>query len=68
MGTLAPASRSAPMENKAKQPDPLPPPGGTSPEPGGHTEHGIPPAVHDEEPTGLPSSDRHHNEVTPTKP
>lgn len=31
-------------------------------------EHGIPPEVHDAEPTALPTSDRHHTEITPTKP
>ena len=54
--------------NKSKQPDAVPPAGSIDPEAAGHTEHGIPPAVHEEEPTGLPTSDRHHNEVTPTKP
>ena len=56
------------MENKPKQPDPIPSHGSIDPEEVGHTEHGIPPAAHDEEPTGLPTSDRHHGEITPTKP
>ena len=56
------------MDNKPKQPDELPQAGSIDPEAATHAEHGIPPAVHDEEPTGLPTSDRHHNEVTPTKP
>ena len=33
----------------------------------GHTEHGIPPEALEEEPTGYPSSDRHHSEPTPKK-
>jgi GMP synthase-like glutamine amidotransferase len=56
------------MENKPKQPDELPADGSISSESAEHVEHGIPPAVHDDEPTGLPNSDRHHGEVTPTKP
>jgi hypothetical protein len=56
------------MENKPKQPDELPADGSIGSESAEHVEHGIPPAVHDDEPTGLPNSDRHHGEVTPTKP
>jgi hypothetical protein len=33
-----------------------------------HTEHGIPPEAHEDIPKGLPNSDRHHTEITPTKP
>ena len=56
------------MENKPKQPDALPPEGSIDPETPEHTEHGIPPDAQGEEPTGWPTSDRHQNEVTPTKP
>ena len=56
------------MENKPKQPEALPSEDSIDPEAAAHTEHGIPPAVHHEEPMGLPTSDRHHGEVTPTKP
>jgi hypothetical protein len=55
------------MENKPKQPTEPTPQDGTSPMGGDHVEKGIPPAAHDDEPTGLPSSDRHQTEVTPTK-
>ena len=47
--------------------DPTPQPG-TGPADADHAEHGIPPDIHDAEPTGLPNSDRHHTEVAPTKP
>ncbi len=30
-------------------------------------EHGIPPNLPDEQPTGTPSDDRHQTEITPTK-
>ncbi len=56
------------MQNQAKQPAELPPEGSIDPETVSHTEHGIPPSTHEDEPTGLPTSDRHHSEVTPTKP
>ena len=55
------------MGNTPKQPDELPPEGSVDPESVEHTEHGIPPEAQDAEPTGLPNSDRHHGEITPTK-
>ena len=33
----------------------------------GHTDHGIPDSITEEEPTGLPNSDRHHSEIAPAK-
>ncbi len=56
------------MENKPQQPAALPDEGSVDSESVAHTEHGIPPDVHEAEPTGTPSSDRHHVETTPTKP
>jgi hypothetical protein len=56
------------MGNTPKQPDALPPDGSVDPGTAEPTEHGIPPAANDAEPKGLPTSDRHHGEVTPTKP
>ena len=56
------------MENKPKRPDALPSEGGIGPESANETEHGIPPGTHDDQPTGLPNSDRHDGEVNPTQP
>jgi hypothetical protein len=56
------------MENDKKTPDEDTPTHGVSPEAGDHTEHGIPPAVHDAEATGLPNSDRAQTETVATKP
>ncbi len=56
------------MENTPKQPDELPPDGSVEPGTSDHAGHGIPPEANDAEPTGLPNSDRHNVEVTPTKP
>ena len=53
--------------NKPQQPAEPPSLPGKDPESVEHAHHGIPPEVHDAEPTGLPNSDRHHSEVTPTK-
>ncbi len=56
------------MENKPKQPAAPPSEPGTPSNADNGAEHGIPPGIHDAEPTGLPDSGRHHSEVTPTKP
>ena len=56
------------MENKPQQPPAPTPAHGADPEASANAEHGIPTEVHDAEPTGLPNSDRHHGEVSATKP
>ncbi len=57
------------MENKPRQP-PAPPAAGASPNAGEHAEHGIPPAMHDQDAdaTALPDSGRGDSEIAPTKP
>ena len=55
------------MANVSKQP---PPEGKVADDKAGkvgHTDHGIPPDALEEEPTGLPTSDRHHGEIAPAK-
>ena len=56
------------MANQPKQPDEPTPMNGGDHSASPHTEHGIPPDAQSEEPTGLPTSDRHQVETTPTKP
>ena len=53
------------MDNKPQQPAPIPE-GGASPDGGPHTENGIPPEMHGEQPKGTPTSDRNAVEKTPS--
>jgi hypothetical protein len=55
------------MDTKPKQPDEPTPQDGISPMVDDQVDTGIPPGAQDAEPVGLPSSDRHQTEVTPTK-
>ncbi len=57
------------MEDKKTQAsEQVTPSQGVNPETEPNTEHGIPPEMHDAEPKGSPTSDRHSGEVSATKP
>lgn len=59
-------SRLISMENEPKQP-PETKPDGIEPDPDARKGHGVPPGATEEEPTGMPNSDRHQTEVTPAR-
>lgn len=61
-------ARSSPMQNEPKQPPASQPDRRVVPDPDASKGHGMPPGATDDEPTGLPDSDRHHTETGPAKP
>ena len=56
------------MDKNRTSPTDATPAHGVDPENVENAEHGIPEGVHDAEPMGLPTSERHQGETAPNKP